>query len=142
MTKEEKSTISRLRLAGENYARIAEKLGLPKGTVKSFCCRNNLKLGDIKQIDRNNSDSCKQCGKALNNVPKQKPKQFCSDECRLNWWNANRNKVNKKSVYKRVCLACGDEFESYGDDRKYCCHACYISDRFGKVRTSYDARAV
>ncbi len=142
MTNEVKSTIRRLRLAGENYAQIAKKLGVPEGTIKTFCSRNNLKTTDIKQIDTNNSGFCKQCGKPLNNVPKRKPKQFCSNECRLHWWNANRDKVNKNGVCRRTCLACGDEFESYGDDRKYCSHTCYISHRFGKARIENDTRAV
>ena len=35
-----------------------------------------------------------------------------------------------KLVYK--CEKCGKKFISYGNkDRKYCCHECYIEDRFG-----------
>jgi hypothetical protein len=31
------------------------------------------------------------------------------------------------------CASCGRMFEDYTrNHRKYCCHACYIQDRFGK----------
>lgn len=134
MTNEEKSAVRQLRLAGINYTQIAEKLGLPEGTVKSFCSRNQLRTADIGKMD-SVSQFCKQCGKPLHYRLKKKPKQFCSDHCRLKWWNEHRGEVNKKGATKQACHACGKKFETYSTDRKYCCHACYISDRFGKAGT-------
>ena len=40
--------------------------------------------------------------------------------------------VNRKANYECTCEKCGKKFISYGNkDRKYCCHECYIEDRFG-----------
>lgn len=134
MTNEQKSTIRQLRFTGVNYTKIAEKLGLPEGTVKSFCSRNQLRKIDIGKTNSVNQ-SCKQCGKPLHPILKRKPKQFCSDLCRLKWWNEHRGEVTKKSAAKLVCRTCGREFQTYNVGRKYCCHACYIDDRFGKAGT-------
>ena len=66
-------------------------------------------------------------------VEKKKRKVFCSAECRVRWWNAHPYMVNQKAVYHFVCAYCGKEFTAYGNNkRKYCCHACYIKDRFGE----------
>ncbi len=85
--------------------------------------------------------TCRQCGKHLIQKPKQKPRRFCSDECRLEWWRNNDNQLNKKALYTIRCEGCGHTFESYGNKaRKYCGHACYIKNRFGGA--AHDQRAV
>lgn len=142
MTPEEKIAVRSMRLSGISYAQIADKLNIPEGTIKTFCRRNNLRSADIRINVNMKEGICKRCGKSLNSLPKRKPKQFCSDTCRLTWWNANRDKVNTTNAIKLICHACGDLFESYDAGRKYCCHACYISKRFGKARERYDSRAV
>ena len=64
--------------------------------------------------------------------PKRKKKKFCSDACRMSWWNKNLDKVNRKAVYEFICPHCQQPFTAYGNaGRKYCSHACYIADRFG-----------
>lgn len=137
MNSTEKSSIRRLRLSGASYSQIAVKLNLPEGTVKSFCSRNNLKLGAVQQDD-NAAGICKVCGGQLLLKLKQKPRQFCSDTCRLRWWNQNREMVNKKGAKSFICANCGVEHVSYDTNRKYCSHTCYISARFGKARSQYD----
>ena len=42
MTNEQKPKIISLRKQGNSLAEVADKLGLPIGTVKSFCSRNHL----------------------------------------------------------------------------------------------------
>ena len=62
----------------------------------------------------------------------KKPKRFCSSRCRNKWWNSNLDKVNKKANYEFTCVRCHKTFTAYGNKgRKYCCHECYIADRFG-----------
>jgi hypothetical protein len=52
----------------------------------------------------------------------------------LVWWNSHQDTVKKKAVYHLICTTCSKPFDSYGNkNRRYCCHACYISDRFGKA---------
>jgi rRNA maturation endonuclease Nob1 len=103
-----------------SYATIGKRLGLSVNTVKSFCRRRT-------------SDKllCRNCGKALEQTPKQKAKSFCGDWCRRAWWKTHRDQIRKKALYRLRCLACGRHFESYGNrNRKYCSHDCYIADRF------------
>ena len=133
MTSAEKTNITKLRLSGASYHEIAANLRLPEGTVKSFCRRNHLQ----KQASAV-PGVCKHCGQPLAQIPKQKPKQCCSDACRLKWWNTHRNQISRKSTTKLHCRHCGAEFESYDAGRKYCSHSCYIAARYGKVRSHYD----
>lgn len=138
MTNTEKERIREMRLAGASYTQISEILTLPLGSIKSFCFRNQLKIAE--GTDKR-TRFCKQCGEPINNPDKRKPKKFCSDRCRLKWWNSNRDKVNKKNAVKKVCQACGKVFLSYDNKRKYCSHSCYIDDRFNNERIVNDPRA-
>lgn len=142
MTTEEKSTIRRLRFDGQGYAQIARALDMPEGTIKTFCRRNDLLKANIGATKHINTSACKQCCKPLDYVPKRKPKQFCSDGCRLSWWNANRDRVSNKGAIERACITCGKMFFSYDEARKYCSRNCYFADRFRKVRMEHDERAV
>jgi endogenous inhibitor of DNA gyrase (YacG/DUF329 family) len=62
----------------------------------------------------------------------RKEKKFCSDKCRMTWWNRHLDKVKRKAVYEYICPHCGKPFTVYGNShRKYCSHECYVADRFG-----------
>lgn len=107
--------------------KIAKILGISDNTVRSFCRRNGLD-GKAK-----NTIACKQCGKLIKVVPKQKPKKFCSDSCRNAWWKEHLECITKKAVYEFTCASCGRYFTAYGNShRKYCSHGCCIAGRFGK----------
>src|SRR5690554_1536739 len=130
MTGDEKQQVRLMRQQGVGYARIAASLGISPNTVKSFCRRNKLQSRAVMEDD---TGVCQKCGKRLHQDPKHKTRRFCSDHCRLAWWNSNRDKLNRKAVYRLTCVYCGKEFESYGSKRrKYCTHTCYIKDRFGE----------
>lgn len=131
MTNQQKEQIRTMRLQGVGYIKIGKALGISDNTVRSFCRRNGL--GDKSK----NAVACKQCGKLIKNIPKQKPKKFCSDACRNTWWNEHRDCVNRKANYEYICTCCGRNFTAYGNNhRKYCSHACYITDRFRKGHIS------
>ena len=134
MTQAEKEKIKQMRIRGVSYSEIGKRLDLNVSTVKTYCRRNKLQTANLQPLEAWRDFAaaivCKQCGKPLLQGFRQKPKQFCSDKCRMAWWNTHRDEVNKKSVRKLVCSACGRTFESYDTNRKYCCHACYINDRF------------
>lgn len=120
MTDEQKRTVEELRANGVSYTKIGALLGLSANTIKSFCRRR-----DTDKL------FCRNCGKALEQIPKQKAKSFCSDWCRRNWWHSHRDRIRKRALYCIRCANCGRHFESYGNKtRKYCSHACYIADRF------------
>ena len=142
MTIQQKERIIMLRNKGESYAQISATLGLSVNTIKSFCRRNNIKThGESDDGIKENKELCKNCGKKLTQTSKIKPKIFCCDKCRFDWWNVNRTKTNRKGIHRLTCAHCDAEFGSYDKNRKYCGHACYISDRFRK-EAHHDERAV
>lgn len=133
MTDNQKDKIRKMRSGGVSYSKIAEFLCISVNTVQSFCQRNGLGSGGAQKSMEMPDDEncCKQCGKHLVQVSKQKPKKFCSKECRHSWWNANRDKLAKKTFYEFTCKGCGVPFKSYGNrKRKYCSHKCYAADKF------------
>ena len=137
MTPDEKSRLTALRKAGRSYTEIADVLGISKNTVKTFCRRNGLspeveiipeEIVSVSTTDR----FCPHCGKPVIQTQGRKEKKFCSDVCRTRWWNSHLSLVNRKAVYEFSCPTCGSAFTAYGNrHRKYCCHECYIADRFG-----------
>jgi len=119
MKENEKSRIETLRDQGWGARRIAKEVGVSENTVKSYIRRNS------------DETRCPVCGKRLISIPGHKAKKFCSDECRMTWWNSHRDKVSKKSHQTFTCACCGKEFTapaSFG--RKYCSRDCYIEGRF------------
>jgi len=135
VTGDQKRNIQDMRRQGLSYTQIAESLGLSVSTIKSYCWRNNLPVCNASNDTENEDDKehCKQCGRRLEQIPKSKPKVFCSDKCRHAWWSAHRDRLNRKAIYHMSCARCGRPFDSYGNKtRKYCCHACYIQGRFGE----------
>ena len=130
MTEEQKSIIVKCRGNGMGYATIANKIGLKKDTVVAFCRRNGL-TGNMAEKKRDMAGKCKECGAVLVQTAGTKTKIFCSAECRKKWWKEHPEMLNKKAVYAHVCAGCGQKFTAYGNSRrKYCSHACYITDRF------------
>lgn len=115
-----------IRQRGASYGRIAAELGLSRNTVKSICQRAGIQV----QTDVQNSSVCEQC-----QTPLEAPglgRRFCCSECRLAWWHAHPQCLNRKAIYTFTCAGCGVRFEAYGNSgRKYCCHGCYIRARFG-----------
>lgn len=130
----QKEQIRNLRREGMSYAKIAKQVDVSRDAVISFCRRNGLQ--EIKKpipvVNTNAADVCRECGKPLIQVDGMKRRVFCSKECRVKWWKEHPERLNQKAVYQYTCLHCGKPFFAYGNSkRKYCSHACYISDRFG-----------
>ena len=133
MTDTQKQNIEKLRLQGMGYRRIANALDIPMSTVKSHCQRYKLPVGEIIKIPAKVADKtiCKQCGKPLEQKPKAKPKFFCCDKCRYDYWN--NSPAQRDSLRYILCAGCGTVFTSYESrNRKYCGHSCYINHRFPK----------
>lgn len=136
MTSSQREAIRSLRLQGLSYGLVSERTGICKDTIKSFCHRNGLagigaELADgIKKNDKN--VLCKNCGKSLTQQNNIKKRVFCCDKCRVEWWHRHPERIKKKAIYYFICINCGKTFSAYGNsNRKYCCHECYIQDRFG-----------
>ncbi len=138
MTEEQKVQITKLRANGYGYIRIAQVLGVSENTVKSFCRRNNLAGMAAVEATKTQIRAddgihlCMCCGLSVEQNPGRKEKKFCSDKCRMKWWNINLDKVKRKAVYEYICPHCGKSFTVYGNShRKYCSHECYVAARFG-----------
>lgn len=132
MTSRQEEQITHLRLMRKSYGAIAESLNLSVNTVKSFCQRNSL--GGRNRVDGQQEISrCDYCGKAVEQTAHRKRKRFCSDACRMKWWREHRVLINRKTVTV-ICHNCGKEFSDYETaGRKYCCHECYVADRFNRA---------
>ena len=125
MTELQKEQIMAMRQQGVGYMKIGQELNISVNTVRSFCRRN-------ESVDNSTVPTvqCMQCGKAIRVTPKRKVKKFCSDACRMAYWNSHKEEVNKQAYYKLTCQQCGKEFDSYGNcNRKYCCRECYRASR-------------
>ena len=124
MTASEKQTITSMRYGKASYADIASVTGIPVNTIKTFCRRNGLTDNDL--IDQS---LCMNCGCGITKG-KYRPKKFCSDKCRMAWWNAHQDQVTRNAHYSFVCAQCGENFTVYGNaSRKFCSRACYLTSR-------------
>ena len=129
MTTAQKLRIEFLRCKGASYSAIAEDLGISENTVKSYCRRNHIGAA-VKQEQPVAVNTCANCGCPLRHTPGAKRKRFCSDKCRMVWWKAHPEAVDRKAVYSFACPTCGTEFEAYGNaNRKYCSRACFGTAR-------------
>ena len=129
MTDMEKREIAQLRGLGVSYGKISRQLDIPLSTVKSYCLRNNVASGDERRV-------CMQCGRPVVQENGRVEKKFCSDSCRIKWWNHHTHLMQTNAV----CIHCGKAFHGRSG-RKYCSHQCYIEERFGGKDDSANATA-
>ncbi len=128
MKKEIRDKILELKSSGLGYKAIANQLSLTPSAVRCVC--------NSKYNDPNVYGYCKCCGIRMKLTPGKKKRQFCSDKCRMIWWKANQENINRKAYYSFKCPCCGTEFVAYGNkNRVYCGHKCYINSRFKKEDT-------
>ena len=130
MTINEKQTIDRLRAQGKQYKEIAADTGLGLSAIKMYCQRKNEETA----VD----GYCLQCGKPLSFIPQKKKKKYCSDACRMKWWNTHQDQVNRRSGIGQECPLCGRPFLVYGNKRRvYCSRECYARARMKESPNEY-----
>ena len=121
MKKQDIKIINEMLQQGKNTTEISLVLGIPSSTIRAHIRRHPELEG---------GKPCKNCGRPISTLPGRKEKLFCSDRCRMIWWNSHREQVQKKAYYRLTCSYCGKEFESYGNqNRKFCCRDCYLLSR-------------
>ena len=124
MTTVEARKIAELQRRGVGYRRIANALGLPINSVKSYCQRH-----PVQEVQPQVS-VCKTCGADLGEKAAIYKKQFCCDQCRTAWWNANRKLLRQTQDYVRNCAYCGEPFSIYGrPTQRFCSLRCYHDQR-------------
>lgn len=108
--------ISHMRRMGNSYGQIADSLGLPLNTVKSFCRRRCITAESGVSL-------CECCGVEVKQTEHRKVKRFCSDTCRTKWWSAHQHLFSRTSRVPIHCQYCGRKFTDYATaGRKYCSH--------------------
>ena len=111
MKKQDIKTIHEMLQLGKTSTEISLAVGIPSSTIRAHVRRHPELYG---------GKACRNCGKIMAQPVGRKVKHFCSDKCRMAWWNSHREQVQKKTYYTLVCTHCGKEFESYGNqNRKY-----------------------
>ena len=123
MTTQEIERIKELQNKGYGYRKIATETGISINTVKSYFKRHTAKNSVVETVV---AKTCLHCGKPLTFYFATKEKRFCSDKCRMAWWNAHRSDVQHKTFHKKICPSCGIEFAVYGKkDQTFCSRACF-----------------
>ena len=124
MTDVTKNQIRELREKGYGYKRISKELSISISQIR-YAVDGFNKEAAVVSIG-----TCKECGMRIVSQKGKKKKLFCSDACRMKWWNSHLDQVNRKANYTIVCQHCGKEFVVYGNaKRKFCCHTCYAKSR-------------
>ena len=120
MDNKQKNELIRLRANGMFPTEISKITGIPLNTVKTYFKRHRDKM-------MSEHIKCPVCGKKIITKKGVRNKKFCSDGCRMNYWNSHQDLVKKKAYYHLRCIHCGKEFTSYGNSkRKYCSRSCYL----------------
>ena len=114
MTRKQKTEVDHLRIIGASASDIASQLGLSVNTVRSYFFRHPL--------EQSCDGACPVCGEPLYSLLKRKRRRFCSDACRMAWWN-------RHPTASHICITCGREFKSNGKNAKYCSRECYYRAR-------------
>ena len=139
MTDQQKRQIIGMRLRGDSHAAIADALGISRNTVKSFCLRNLHPEPLEVQAAPALTGTCAQCGSSFTICPGHRQRRFCSDHCRMVWWNTHRNLLKSNAKVEHTCVCCGKHFMGYERQRrKFCSHACYIAYRYKKERECHE----
>lgn len=136
MTDMQTVQIKELRMKGEGYRSIASSLGLSRDAVRNYCKANGMDgfaQATVQNLKERLAEgkACICCGKVITQSGNGRPRRFCSDKCRRQWWKTHPEAGERTAIYTKSCVRCGSVFEAYGDNRrKYCNHNCYIKDRF------------
>ena len=140
MTDAQARMIRELRRKGRGYRAIGSMTGLSRDIVRNYCKARGL-VGYAPALTRNIEEriktgrACILCGNEIEQPMTGRPRKFCTDSCRREWWKRHPDAMNKREAafYTLTCERCGAEFRSYGNrKRKYCCQECYVKDRFGR----------
>lgn len=132
MNNKQKATIIQYRNLGWGYRKIANMLGISRDEVRNFCTKKGLngyakdRMTEVCVLQDNEEekDLCRYCWKPIQQPKIGRRRVFCSDECRRLW-----NEIHP-TIYQHECEFCGKIFETRAAKQTYCCHDCYIKDRF------------
>ncbi len=115
MTEQQIATVVQLRLEGNSSSTIAEATGISVNTIKSYCSRHGIPAPQRVR-------TCLLCQATITSA-----ERFCSDACRMAWYESHQG---KEPELLRVCKACGAVFELRQQNQEYCSKQCFYTDRY------------
>ena len=126
-----KNRILELKKLGMGYKAIAKELSITPSAVRNVCTS--------KYNDPEKYGNCKNCGIKTRQTPGKKKRQFCSDKCRMAWWNVHKDEIKRKAFYNYKCPCCNKEFVAYGNSKRiYCSINCFINSRSKRSNEKWD----
>jgi len=121
MTQNDKEQILNMSNAGMSPTDISNEMGISRNTIKSFLRRSKLTKEEAV---------CFNCGKLLKFIPHKKKKKFCSDKCRMHYWNTHTNEMSHTNAVIIKCEVCGKDVLSYRKKpRRFCSRECAAKGR-------------
>ena len=125
-----------LREKGMSHVKIASVTGLTRGIVNNIARGIGSVDEDKTVLDRMAAgQACAYCGGTMEQQGKMgRPRRFCSDYCRRQYWRLHRPEQKRKEdkLFLRTCAYCGKTFQIYGkSDQKYCCREHYRLHFYG-----------
>ncbi len=125
MTDSERNQLLSYNTKATAIKKYPQLTGLPVNTVKSFCARHPVQIEELQE----SNTLCRNCQAPLEQIPHKRKRLFCSDACRMAWWNAHPKEYSEKRT-TLTCRHCGKQFESYGNShRVFCSRDCYLKFR-------------
>ncbi len=119
MTQNEKELIGYYQRKGYGYKKIAQLVNIPSDNIKYYCRKNPAEgLSDI----------CLGCGSPIHQTPHHKQKVFCSDVCRMKWWNRHPEIVARK-FQEHICPHCGKTYLTSRSGQRFCSRQCVGASR-------------
>ena len=136
MTDTQAKQINEMRMKGMGYKAIGMAIGLSRDIVRNYCKRHNL-AGYATVVSKNmklmvdGKEVCHFCGNPIKQPKTGRPRRFCCEKCRREWWKAHPEAVKKseKASYTLVCEQCGKPFISYGNKNRKINRQLKISQR-------------
>ena len=126
ITDQQKNQILVLKAKGLTVTEISDTVGVPIGTIKSFCYRN--KGTPVPILPQKATTTCVCCGKPIDPQSGRHARRFCDRSCYIRWWHAQGG--HKRTEYNKVCAHCGKPFTVFTRKaQKYCSAACYQAAR-------------
>lgn len=108
---------------GLSYKEVAEKTDTTEQFCRTVCSRAHRKRNDNQYQD---DGTCRYCGNPLSYTNGAKPKQFCDDKCRSDFYN----RVKMQKTYILTCETCRQKFASHGNaNKRFCSKECLRAAR-------------
>lgn len=116
MTEEEKNQIRILRSRGYSYGKISKILGIKRSTISDYCYRYKIEPTDTKTDSTSSTEyrCCPYCHQ-LFLATTQKNQQFCSSQCRINYWKRENEEFKQLEQEGSYLMTLQKELDFLGE---------------------------